>query len=397
MNMKKRDAAGKDRQMLILRGMNFWQYAILAVLAPFLPLYFANLGYSSSQIGFLMMIGPFVASMIQPFWGYLSDRLQTVKKMIFWLWVLAIISSVALFNSGGSYVLTLCFVLALYFFYQPSMPLLDSISVQSAARRGSSYGSLRLFGSMGYTVVSLSGGLLLAVLGGITKLPYLLWGAWIVPLLLLIFLRDEPAEGEGMTLKSLKELFTNKSFLWFLFLVFVISVPHRMNDVMLGLYMKDLGASDAMVGWAWALAAACEIPVFALLGRYLNRIHEYVLIGIVGLLYTIRWFMYYVSDDPWVLLALQAGAAITFAVFWIVCMHYVARILPPQLGATGFSLLSMVYLGLAGMTGGVVGGRLTDLFGGASMYLFATIVSFLGGIMFLATEIISRRRGLRVR
>ncbi|WP_110934349.1 MFS transporter [Paenibacillus bouchesdurhonensis] len=395
--MKKRVAAQKDRQMLILRGMNFWQYAILAVLAPFLPLYFANLGYSSSQIGFLMMIGPFVASMIQPFWGYLSDRLQTVKKIMFWLWILAIISSIALFNSGGSYVLTLCFVLAVYFFYQPSMPLLDSISVQSAERRGSSYGSLRLFGSMGYTVVSLSGGLLLAALGGITKLPYLFWAAWVVPLILLLFLRDEPTEGEGMTLKALKELFTNKSFLWFLFLVFVISVPHRMNDVMLGLYMKELGASDAMVGWAWALAAGVEIPVFALLGRYLNRIHEYVLIGIVGLLYTLRWLMYYVSDDPWMLLALQAGAAITFAVFWIVSMHYVARILPPQLGATGFSLLSMVYLGLAGMTGGVIGGRLTDLFGGASMYLFATIVSFIGGILFLATEAVSRRRGLKVR
>lgn len=395
--MKKRVAAQKDRQMLILRGMNFWQYAILAVLAPFLPLYFANLGYSSSQIGFLMMIGPFVASMIQPFWGYLSDRLQTVKKIMFWLWILAIISSIALFNSGGSYALTLCFVLAVYFFYQPSMPLLDSISVQSAERRGSSYGSLRLFGSMGYTVVSLSGGLLLAALGGITKLPYLFWAAWVVPLILLLFLRDEPTEGEGMTLKALKELFTNKSFLWFLFLVFVISVPHRMNDVMLGLYMKELGASDAMVGWAWALAAGVEIPVFALLGRYLNRIHEYVLIGIVGLLYTLRWLMYYVSDDPWMLLALQAGAAITFAVFWIVSMHYVARILPPQLGATGFSLLSMVYLGLAGMTGGVIGGRLTDLFGGASMYLFATIVSFIGGILFLATEAVSRRRGLKVR
>lgn len=393
MTMKKRTAARKDRQMLVLRGMNFWQYAILAVLAPFLPLYFANLGYSSSQIGFLMMIGPFVASMIQPFWGYLSDRLQTVKKLIFLLWILAIISSVALFNAGGSYALTLCFVLALYFFYQPSMPLLDSISVQSAARRGSSYGSVRLFGSLGYTVVSLSGGVLLAVLGGITKLPYLLWAAWIVPFLLLIFLRDEPAEGEGMTLQSIKELFTNKSFLWFLFLVFIISVPHRMNDVMLGLYMKDLGASDAMVGWAWALAAALEIPAFAMLGKHLHRIHEYVLIGIVGILYSLRWSMYYVADDPWVLLALQAGAAITFAVFWIVAMHYVARILPPQLGATGFSLLSMVYLGLSGMTGGIVGGRLSDLFDGASMYLFAAIVSFIGGMLFLVTEVISRRRG----
>lgn len=395
--MNKRTAARKDRQMLILRGMNFWEYAILAVLSPFLPLYFANLGYSSSQIGFLMMIGPFVASMIQPFWGYLSDRLRTVKLIIFWLWILAIISSVALFNSGGSYVLTLCFVLALYFFYQPSMPLLDSISVQSAARRGKTYGSLRLFGSLGYTVVSLSGGLLLAALGGITGLRYLLWAAWIVPLLLLIFLRDEPVEGEGMTLTSLKELLTNKSFLWFLFLVFVISVPHRMNDVMLGLHMKDLGATDAMVGWAWALAASLEIPVFALLGKYLHRIHEYVLIGIVGLLYSIRWFMYYVTDDPWVLLALQAGAVITYAVFWIAVMHYVARILPPQLGATGFSLLSMVFLGLAGMTGGIVGGRLSDLFGGASMYLFASIASLIGGVLFLVTEAMSRRRAWKAR
>lgn len=397
MTIKKTATVRKDRQILILRGMNFGQYAILAVLAPFLPLYFANLGYSSSQVGFLMMIGPFVASMIQPLWGYLSDRLQTVKKIIFALWILAIISSVLLFNSGGSYVLTLCFVLALYFCFQPTMPLLDSISVQSAARRGTSYGSLRLFGSIGYSIISLSGGLLLAAVGGIGKLPYLLWAVWVIPLLLSLILRDEPAEGEGMTLSSIKELFTNKSFLWFLFLVFIISVPHRMNDVMLGLYMKEMGASDAMVGWAWALAAVVEIPVFALIGKYLHRVHEYVLIGIVGIIYTLRWFMYYVSDDPWVLLALQTGAAITYAVFWITSMHYVARILPPQLGATGFSLLSMVYLGLAGMTGGVVGGRLSELFGGASMYLFASIVSLLGGLLFLATEAFSRRRGWRAK
>lgn len=378
--------------MLILRGLNFWQYAILAVLAPFLPLYFSNQGYSSSQVGFLMMIGPFVASLIQPLWGYVSDRLRAVKVIIFGLWVLAIASSAVLFNAGTNYGLTLAFVLALYFFYQPSMPLVDSISVQSASRRGIPYGSVRLFGSIGYTAISLTGGALLAQMGGITQLPYLLWAVWIFPLLLLIFLRDEPAEGGGMTLKSLGALFTNKSFLWFLVMVFIISVPHRMNDVMLGLYMKELGASDSMVGWAWALAAVVEIPVFALIGRYMHKIHEFALIGIVGLLYALRWFMYYVTDEPWVLLALQAGAALTFAVFWLVAMHYVARVLPPELGATGFSLLSMVYLGLAGMSGGLIGGWLKDLYGGESMYLFAALAALLGGVLFLVTQYLSRRR-----
>ncbi|WP_301623972.1 MFS transporter [Paenibacillus apis] len=392
MKTEMKDGDRKDKQVLVLRWLNFWQYAILAVVAPFLPLYFSNQGYSSSQIGFLMVIGPFVASLVQPMWGYVSDRLQAVKAIIFVLWILAIASSAVLFHAGSNYVLTLVFVLALYFFFQPSMPLVDSISVQSASRRGISYGSVRLFGSMGYTMISLTGGAILALLGGITRLPYLLWAVWAIPLLLLIFLKDEPAEGGGMTLKSLGAIFKNKSFLWFLVLVFIISVPHRLNDVMLGLYMKELGATDSMVGWAWALAAAVEIPVFALLGRYLHKIHEFALLGIVGLLYALRWLIYYVTDEPWVLLFLQAGAALTFAVFWLVAMHYVARVLPPELGATGFSLLSMVYLGLAGMSGGLIGGSLNDLYGGESMYLFASLVSLIGGVLFLGTHYLSRRR-----
>lgn len=392
MDTEIKDGSRSDKQVLVLRWLNFWQYAILAVVAPFLPLYFSNQGYSSSQIGFLMVIGPFVASLFQPIWGYVSDRFQAVKVIILALWLLAIASSAVLFHAGSNYVLTLIFVLALYFFFQPSMPLVDSISVQSAARRGISYGSMRLFGSIGYTVISLTGGAVLALLGGITSLPYLLWAVWIIPLLLLLFLKDEPAGGSRMTLRSLGAIFKNKSFLWFLVLVFLLSVPHRLNDVMLGLYMKELGATDSMVGWAWALAAVVEIPVFALLGRYLHKIHEFALIGIVGLLYALRWLMYYISDDPWVLLILQAGAAMTFAVFWLVAMHYVARILPPELGATGFSLLSMIYLGLAGMSGGLIGGSLNDLYGGESMYLFASLASLVGGVLFLVTHFLSRRK-----
>ncbi|WP_091069712.1 MFS transporter [Paenibacillus sp. NFR01] len=393
--MTKSGIVQKDRQILTLRGLNFWLYAVQAVIAPFLPLYFADKGYTSSQIGLLMMIGPFAASLVQPFWGYISDRFRTVKLLIGLLWIMTVVSGFALFHAH-TYALTLVFVLSLYFFFQPSTPLLDSISSRSAARRGASYGSLRLFGSIGYTAISLSAGFLLARMGGISHLSTLFMAAWIVPLILLFFLRDEPSEGEGINLKAFKELILNKSFLWFLLLVFILSVPHRMNDVMLGLYMKDLGASDAMVGWAWALAAAAEIPAFALLGKYLHKVHEFALIGLVAFIYTLRWLMYYVSDDPWVLLLLQAGACITFAVFWLTCMHYVARTLPPQLIATGISLLSMVYLGLAGVSGGIIGGRLSDAFGGASMYLFAVIVSFIAGFLFLGTHMKRRRQERRL-
>jgi PPP family 3-phenylpropionic acid transporter len=380
-----------DKQLLTLRGLNFWLYATNAVLQPFLPLYFGSKGYTSSQIGFLMNVGPLVAIFAQPFWGYLSDRLHTVKRIILLLWALAIACSVGLFVSA-SYGLTLSFVLLMFFFLQPSMPLLDSITVRSVEKRGASYGSVRLFGSLGFTTVSLIGGTVLGLLGGIARIPYLYWATWIVPLLLLIPLRDEPAGGERMSLKTMGQIGRNKAFLWFLVLVLIISVPHRMNDVLLGLYMKQRGASDNMVGWAWALAAIVELPAFALLNRVMRRVHEHSLIGFAALLYSLRWLGYALADDAWTLLALQAGASVTFAVFWIAAVHYTARMLPGHLGATGQSLLAMVFLGLAGIIGGTVGGRLNDAFGGGSMYAFASVTALFAGAGFLATQFAARRR-----
>ncbi|MBW7458881.1 MFS transporter, partial [Paenibacillus sepulcri] len=67
-------------------------------------------------------------------------------------------------------------------------------------------------------------------------------------------------------------------------------------------------------------------------------------------------------------------------------------VLPRQLGATGQSLLAMVFLGLAGMTGATVGGWLNDNYGGSSMYYFAAVVSLIGGLGFLAAEYAARMK-----
>ncbi|MFC0332279.1 MFS transporter [Paenibacillus sepulcri] len=380
-----------DKQLGTLRGLQFWLYAASGVATPFLPLYFAEKGYSSSQIGAMLMAGPLIAIFFQPIWGYVSDRMQTVKKVVFLLWILTILFSIGLFVSEA-YAMTFMFIILMYVFFQPSFPLLDSITIQAVERRGATYGSIRLFGSLGFTAIAVAGGYILEAMGGIQQLGYLFWGVWIIPILLLFRLKDEPAEGERMTLRSIQGIFGNKSFLLFLLLVFVITIPHRMNDAMFGLYMKENGASDTQVGWGFALSAIVELPAFLLLSRYLKRIHEFVLIGIVGILYSIRWLFYAWASEPWQILLLQAGASVTFAIFWISAVHYTVRVLPRQLGATGQSLLAMVFLGLAGMTGATVGGWLNDNYGGSSMYYFAAVVSLIGGLGFLAAEYAARMK-----
>ncbi|OGX68135.1 MAG: MFS transporter, partial [Paenibacillus sp. RIFOXYA1_FULL_44_5] len=268
------------KQIYTLKGLNFSYYATTAILLPYLPLYFQSEGFTSREIGILMMIGPFVAMFAQPFWGYVSDRLSKVKPIIFILWGLTILSSIGLFTTNGLSTAFL-FVLLLYFFMMPSVPLLDSITITSTMQAGTTYGTVRSWGSFGFSSIAMVSGYLISRIGGTAHIGVLYWGLWVFPLLLLFFLQDEKVNGSRITLSSLKIVLQNRSFLWFLFMIFILIIPHRMNDSLFGLYLHHLGASDKWVGWAWALAALSEIPSFAFAGRFVQRFHELALLGVV--------------------------------------------------------------------------------------------------------------------
>ncbi|WP_079908615.1 MFS transporter [Paenibacillus sp. 32352] len=373
------------KQIWTLRGLLFSYYATTAVLMPFLPIYFGLRGYSSSQIGLLMMFGPFVAIFAQPLWGYLSDRYNTSKLIIGILWLLTFLSSAGIFYTN-SYMWAFLFMLLLYFFMLSSVPLLDSLTIKATIQAGLTYGSVRMWGSMGYTLTAMTAGLALIAMGGVLHIPWLYWSLWILPFALLYFLKDDKGSGQRISLSALSSVLQNRLFLWFLFLVFILMVPHRMNDGLFVLYLKDLGASDSMAGWAWALAALSEIPTFALFGRIMHRFHELAILGIVAVLYTVRWILYAWITDPNLLIWFQMSHSVTFAVFWIVAVQYAVRLVPESMRSTGQAMLSAVFLGLAGITGGFVGGYIKDEWGGHAMYSFGAVLTAAAAVLILGTH-----------
>ncbi|MFD2613250.1 MFS transporter [Paenibacillus gansuensis] len=374
-----------NNQIVKLRALIFSYYAMQAVLLPFLPLYFAEQGYDSFQVGLLMMIGPFVAVFAQPMWGYISDRLQTVKKIVFLLWSFTLLSSIVLFTAQSFAVSFVCSLL-LYFFMMPSSPLLDGLTISSAVRANISYGSIRMWGSIGFTAVAILSPYILDQIGGIQNIKYIYWAVWIPAFVFLFMVKDVPAAGSPVTLRSVRSIFSNRSFLIFLLMVFLLMIPHRMNDSLYGLHLSSLGASETMVGWAWAIAAFGEVPAFAILGRYMHRLNELAVLGIAAGLYAIRWVVYAYVTDPAALMFLQCTAAFTFGVFWVTAVSYAVRLVPEHLRSTGQSFLAAVFLGLAGITGGSVGGWIRGEYGGTGMYLFGAVLAAAACAMFLYTR-----------
>ncbi len=245
----------------------------------------------------------------------------------------------------------------------------------------------------GFMVIAVVTGWILTHIGGIVRLPYLYWGLWLIPIISILFLKDQPAEGMKISLKSLGVVFKNRDFLWFLFLVMIISIPHRMNDSFFGLYLHHLGASNSFVGWAFAASAGSEILVFVYIGKLLNKFHELALLGVIAIFYMFRWLSYALIASPIVITFLQLSHGITFAAFWSVAVLYPTKLIPDHMRSTGQSLLAAVFIGVAGILGGLVGGWIQELFSWSAMYLFGAATAAAAAILFFATHAYYLKRG----
>lgn len=83
----------KNRDAHWLRAFTFSIYMASSVVVSYLPLYYQALGFTSVQIGLLYSIGPLISIVSNLFWGLISDRLGTLKKVLILLLCAQIILS----------------------------------------------------------------------------------------------------------------------------------------------------------------------------------------------------------------------------------------------------------------------------------------------------------------
>lgn len=359
-----------------VKAFNFLFFALLAIFIPFLPVYFDEQGLSPSQIGFIVGTGGFITIVAQPLWGMISDRTKTIRKVLLLLLVCAIMTGFVLYHTG-TYSLIILFAMLTYFFLMPVDPLTESLNFRVAESAGISYGSLRTYGALGYAVMSLFAGYIMTSYGA-HSLAYLFAAIGLVSFVITLFMPDAPVSGKPVTLSSLKHFLSSKETLLFLILVFISSIPARMNDTYLGVYIKELGGTASLVGQAWFLAAGSEIVVFALSFWWLRKGSELILIALSGFFYFIRFFASAWIEDPHLLAYLQLLQLLTFPVFYSAAIQYLYRIVPVEWRATGQTVLALLFFGVSGIIASFAGGALYEAFGGRTLFLTISGMSLAG-------------------
>lgn len=358
----------------------FLLFATFSVTGGLMPLYLREMGLTTEQIGLQLAMGAVISIIGQPFFGFVSDKIQSTKKVLIAL-MIASLSVSFLYFSVQSVLMLLFLFIAMNFFASSTGPLIENISMTYSQKNNKNYGSLRLWGDVGVGTASVVLGLLIGLVG-IKHLGTMYAVILIVAIAVGLFLRDgRKKTTKPITLQSVKKLLQNREYIWFIFICLLIFTTHRMNDSLLTVYLSDIGASELQVGLAWMIATFSTVPLFIFMKKLLTRYKELTLIFFAALLYCVRWILYSFFDEPLALIFLQSMHGITFPIFIVAGMFFVTRIVPEEIVATGQTIFIAVIVGIGGLIGSGGGGLVMAEFGAKSTYRLGAGVTILGVIL----------------
>lgn len=380
----------QNQSTLPLKMLLFSFHATNTIIISFLPLYLGDKGLSGTEIGYVLAIGPLASIFSQPFWGFMSDKYKTIKRILLILIISLLLTSIVFFQMN-QLMWILIIGAVLFFFSTPIGALGDSLAQRRADDLNISFGSIKTWGSIGFATSSLLIGQLLAQIGIENMIwPYLFFGT--LTLVVIFRLTDVEVVSDPIQFKDLSALVKNKPYLIFLGLILFFTIAHRANDSFMGLYIVELGGSENLVGLAWFVGVVSEALIFASAGWWFKKYQTFVFVIGAGILYTLRWFLFASLEDPMHLIYLQFLHGLTFGVFYTAAFEYITRLIPKLLQSTGHLVFYSVFFGVSGIIGSLVGGTVIDNYSGSTLYIMMGYLSLIGVVLFTIYHVFPFRK-----
>jgi MFS transporter, PPP family, 3-phenylpropionic acid transporter len=225
--------------------VHFYSFYFLVFFAfgslfPLLPVYLkGSVGLSGSQIGMIMSISPVVMILIQPLWGILSDMTQKPTVLLTIALSLAGIFGL-IFSMIDTYIWLIAIASLLAIVQSALIPLSDSISMNYVQKTKTEYGSIRLWGAVGFAVAVLAVG----QLSELFSLSMIFYAFALILFIAVFFAYQLPNETKTMQIsirEGIKELVNVPRYFMFLFVAFLVMGPILANNIYFGIFVAELG------------------------------------------------------------------------------------------------------------------------------------------------------------
>ncbi|NLB45226.1 MAG: MFS transporter [Clostridiaceae bacterium] len=366
--------------------LQFFTWATMGCFNPYVAIILTDRGLDNTRIGLVLTLNAVVSILAQPAWGLVSDKIRSVRKVFIFCLAVAGLLILLLPWARSLSQLVVLYPLIL-FFLSPLAPLLDVWTYQGVSNHPhSSYGQLRLFGSLGFAVFVIPLGRLVSMWGlNVTSYGF----ALLAVVSMVISLDLAPVRANEQTvmrprllpqLRLLLGQYRYVSFLVILFLAFLAIQP------MFGFHarlMLSVGGTQEQFVWTMALAALSEIPVFLWSKKLLARFRPVRLLVFSLFVFILRLTAYALVREAWQVTAIGLTHGVSFALFLIALVHYIDELAPEGLKSSALTIDSAGYVGLSGMAGNALAVCLMDrleiqpVYGIGALVVLAALALFL--------------------
>lgn len=363
--MTSTDRTGRFSPELRASLYQFTVFAATGAGSAYYAIWMSGKGLSSGQIGIVNAVPVLIMLAVNIIIGRLADKASDWKATVVILSLIAGVVPIGYFFVNDFWTLLLVFTACSV----PSgalVPVIDAATLRMTQRRGTDFGFVRAWATVGYTVTAALTGLLVGWIGPSAFVPAfvafsLLRAALAFPL--PAFRAPPtvaaPVRKAGVKLSSLMQL-------WFLLpcVAFaLIQSTHFFLGAMGALVWKIDGVGEGWIGPLIAISAAGEAITMFFWRRIGPHMSARTMLIIAGVVATGRWIAMAFSPPLWLLFGLQALHAITLPFSYFGIMHFIANWAPEEIAAEaqgfssamtqGFSVVTLLVFGwLVGFLGG---------------------------------------------
>jgi len=370
----------------------FLLYSAFASWMAFFNVHLSKLGFSGIQIGALNAVFISTSAFVVPFWGMIADRRGSNRTLLLLTAFTAVIVFFMSYATVFYGILTLVFLISL--FQQPMGAVVDGMTLGLVRSRPElSYGKFRLWGSAGYAITSITVGFFaMKNTEIIFSIAAILFS--IIFLINLITLPPKPLTGRSLVnFNSLMVFMKNKVVISFFFLMLFYGISISPLHQFINLYYIEIGASNKLIGTAFAIQAGFEIPFFLFGIKLVKRTNPEFVILLAMVVSILRMVLYGFISTPEIAIIIGVLHGFTISFFLVGAVQYVQSHTPPELSTTGQSMIWAFHFG-AGLTFGyLIVGFLKDLVG---MQKTMHIEAVFGVIILLITILFFKKTGKRL-
>jgi MFS transporter, PPP family, 3-phenylpropionic acid transporter len=359
-----------------LAAVYFAYFAYVGGYSPYITLYFQSIGQSAQAIGVLLAIGQAMRVFSPPFWAWLADRTGARLELLRIALILSALCFSGLFFTTSFAGLAL--VLILQSFCAGGVnPLAETITFAALRDAVAKYGSIRLWGSVGFIA---------AVLGVGYQLDHappsaMLWSvlAMLIAAVLVAWTlpgTEVPAHGKG---ESVRGVLRRPVVIALFAACFLMSMAHGPLYAFYTIHLADNGYAKSSIGWLWSLGVIAEIVVFWMMPRWLSAVTLGPVLIATFVCAVVRFLL--VGFFPEVVVAQLIGQLLhgaTFGAYHVCSIALVNRWFGEAGRARGQALYASISFGAGGMIGSAASGWLWASVGPAMMFSIASAIAAVG-------------------